>query len=247
MHRQHISRSSSADEINDSSLSRVLIRSAEHTSEHTLPLNIIPSSPLITTTRRTTHTQTTQEIISKSIPSFADTQLLSVYYPSKNPTHVSVNDKCIFVEQQNRQPVRHRETCDPVSSAKFTQTSSPPSRHRSTIIIDTNQPPTKPVEESKYSYEEYIVHLDEKQNRTSSSSSSSVTTVIAQNEDLHASFDDINAQSSLNNQRVSSWPPVPDDILSTNNQDENDEQKRALRVQFAENLVHVIPVSTTTT
>jgi hypothetical protein len=289
MQRQQTSRTSSSDESNDSSLSRVLIHSAEQTTEHTLPLSITPSlsSTLTATTRRTTQTQTIQESQSsfptKSIPSFAETQLLSVYYPSQNPPNPSVNDKCIFVEQQDRQPVRHRSTYDPLSSTKSTQT-LPLSTYGSTLIINTNKPmksdyqqyvkihsgsqnlsnnipddhssPNELIEESRHSYEEYIVHLDTKQNRTSSSSSSSVTTVIAQNEELdsdhtsHLSFEPINTQSSTsststnhekavinNNQRISSWPPIPD-----GNQYENDEEKR---VQFAEQLIRVIPPSIT--
>jgi hypothetical protein len=103
-------------ESSDSSLSRVLIHSAEHSSEHTLPLRIIPSSSLITTTRRTIETQTIQEtsssFTSKSVPSFADTQLLSVYYPSQNPLNSFNDDHCVFYEQQDRQPVRFRSTYD---------------------------------------------------------------------------------------------------------------------------------------
>jgi len=301
MQRQQTSRTSSSDESNDSSLSRVLIHSAEQTTEHTLPLSITPSvsSTLIATTRRTTQTQTIQESQSsfstKSIPSFAETQLLSVYYPSKNPPNPSVNDKCIFVEQQDRQPVRYRSTYDPLSSTKSTQTppsSTPLSTYGSTLIINTNQPmksdyqqyvkihsgsqnlsnnipdehssPNELIEQSRHSYEEYIVNLETKQNRTSSSSSSSVTTVIAQNEELdsdhtsHLSFEPINTQSSTsststnhekqvinNNQRISSWPPMPDGILPIDNQYENDEEKRLSRVQFAEQLIHVIPPSIT--
>jgi hypothetical protein len=290
MQRQQISRTSSSNELNDSSLSRVVIHSGEQTTEHTLPLSITPSpSPLMTTIRRSTHTQTLENIQSslptKSIPSFAETQLLSVYYPSQNPKNPSKDDKCIFIEQQDRQPIRYRTTYDPSSSAKSTQTSLP-STHSSTLIIDENDQYLKihstnqrlstnfnheyslsneRIDQSKYSYEEYNTNLNKNQSRTSSSSSSSsVTTVIAQNEELdsdqtsHLTFDDINTQSSTsstltnqeqpisnNNQRISSWPPVPEEISLISNQHENDEQKRSTRVQFAEQLIHVIPPSTT--
>ena len=222
MQRQQRSRISSSDESTDSSASRVLIQSAQQTSEHTLPISIIPSS--LSSTRRTIDTQTI-EVSSKSTPSFAETQLLSVYYPHQKPTNVSTNDKCVFVEQQDRQPVRYRTAYDPLSS--------------------TNEH----IEESRSSYEEYNVHVEEQKTRTSSSSSSSVTTVIAQNEECdsdntsRSSLDAVNIQSPLtNNQRISSWPPVPDDILPLDNQN----GRRPSRVQFAENLVHVIPISTTT-
>ncbi|CAF4296895.1 unnamed protein product, partial [Rotaria sp. Silwood2] len=260
--------SSSSDKLNDSSSSRVLIHSIEQTIEHTLPLNIIPKSSIITN-QRTTQTQTTQNIQSsypsKSIPSFAETQLLSVYYPSKNSSNLSNNDKCIFFEQQNRQPIRYRTTYEPLSLTKSTQTSPsliPLSTHSSTLIIHGNNPnykqhlkihsgnqnlsndfineyssPKELIEDSNYSYEEYIVNYDEKQNETSSSSSSSVTTVIAKNNELNS--------NTINNQRISSWPPVPDDIIPIDNQHENDEEKRLSRVKFAENLTHIIPLSTT--
>ncbi len=259
MHRQQqMSRSSSSDELS----SRVLIHSAEQTSEHTLPISIIPSSSVTTTTtttRSTTHTQTREEIpltiSSKSVPSFAETQLLSVYYPSLNPKNPSNNDQCIFVEQQDRQPIRYRTTYDPSASSKSTQT-LPLSTQGSTLIIDgksnggqylklhsgsqqlsnnfsddSSSLSNELVEQSRYTYEEFIVNVKEEQTRTSSSSSSSVTTVIAQNEEL-------DSENSLStNQRISSWPPVPDDL--------DNEQKRPSRVQFAEKLVHVIPVSAT--
>jgi hypothetical protein len=268
MQRQQLSRTLSSD---DESISRVLIHSSEQTSEHTLPLNIIPSSTVVKTTRRTIQTQTIQEIQSsvpsKSIPSFAETQLLSVYYPSQNPKTSSNDDKCVFIEQQDRQPIRSRLKYDPSSSTKSTQTSPSStslSTQGSTLIVDGNEeknskydqylkihsgsqhsstnfndeyPSDELIEQSKYSYEEYIVNLNENQTRTpSSSSSSSVTTVIAQNEELNS---EINEEKP---QRISSWPPVPDEILFQN---ENDEQKRPSRVQFSEQLVHVIPASTT--
>jgi hypothetical protein len=200
-------------------------------------------SSSLSTSLRTVDTQTAHEIqspfSSKSIPSFADTQLLSVYYPFQSPTDTPTKDKCIFVDQQDRQPVRYRATYDPSSSTK------------STSSIDKNQHSI-----TNKRTEAYTVRLDDKQTRTSSSSSSSVTTVIAQNgafdsdHTSRSSFDGINIRSStngekppiINNQRVSSWPPVPDDILPTNNQNE----KRPSHVQFAEQLVHVIPISTTT-
>ncbi|UJR21513.1 hypothetical protein I4U23_024599 [Adineta vaga] len=282
--QQQTFRTSSSDE----SLSRVLIRSSEQTSEHTLPLSITPSSPLLSTTiRRTSQTQTNQESQpTKPVPSFAETQLLSVYYPSLDPKNPSTNDKCIFVEQQDRQPVRYRGAYDPLLSSRSTQTSPSLSTYGSTLIIDRNQNanvkydqhvkihsgsqnlsntigdqhalPNELLEESKYSYEEYVVQVDKEHNRTSSSSSSSVTTVIAQDGEIDSdrtsnlSFDVRNNQSLLTstpikqeNQRVSSWPPVPDDVIILDVQYENDEEKRASRVQFSEQLVHVIPPSTT--
>ncbi|CAF1041328.1 unnamed protein product [Adineta ricciae] len=270
----------------DDSLSRVFIHSAEQTSEHTLPLSITPSTP--TTVRRTSETQTAEKNSTpKSVPSFAETQLLSVYYPSLDPKNPSTNDKCIFVEQQDRQPIRYRAAYDPLSSSRSTQTSPSLSTYGSTLIIDRNQStdvkydqhvkihsgsqnlpdtihdrnalPSELLEESKYSYEEYIVHVERERNRTPSSSSSSVTTVIAQNGEVDSdrtsnlSFEVRNNPTLVTstpikqeNQRVSSWPPVPDDIMSLDVQYENDEAKRSGRVQFAEQLIHVIPPSTTT-
>jgi hypothetical protein len=257
MHRQQISRSSSSDELS----SRVLIHSAEQTTEHTLPISIIPSSSVTTTTstRSTTYTQTREGIPiavpPKSIPSFAETQLLSVYYPSQNPKNPSTNDKCIFVEQQDRQPIRYRTAYDRSAPSKSTQT-LPLSTQGSTLIVDgnsgheqylklhsgtqhlsnhfpddSNSLSNELIEQSRYTYEEFIVNVQENPTRTSSSSSSSVTTVIAQNEEL-------DSENNLStNQRISGWPPVPDDL--------DNEQKRPSRVQFAEKLVHVIPVSTT--
>ncbi|CAF3856783.1 unnamed protein product [Adineta steineri] len=267
MQRQQISQVLSSDE----SSSRVLIHSAKKTSEHTLPLSITPSP--MANTRRTICTQTVQEIqpssSTKPIPSFAETQLLSVYYPSLDPKNPSTDDKCIFVEQQERQPVRYRATYDPLFSSQSTQT-LPLSTYGSTLIIDKNQItksnyekhlninderslPNESIEKSKYIYEEYTVQLNEKQNRTSSSSSSSVTTVIAQNEDLDSDYtsnlssDAMNTQSSITsipinheNKRISSWPPVPDDISPLNNQYE---QKPSLHVQFSEQLINIIPPS----
>ncbi|CAF4742422.1 unnamed protein product, partial [Rotaria magnacalcarata] len=79
-------------------------------------------------------------------------------------------------------------------------------------------------ETSHYSYEEYILDVDDKQNRavSTSSSDSSATTVIAQNSELNSS----NREKSVvvNNQRVSSWPPVPDDVVPVDVQYENDEK-----------------------
>jgi hypothetical protein len=192
----------------------------------------------MTTTQSTIATQTTQENLinqsfhSKSIPSFAETQLLSVYYLNRNiinqPVGSTNQDSCIFVEQQERQPIRFRATYDPSASTKSTQTSPPLSltqlsTHGSTLIVDANQQaldpnkrlyeqrlkinsgsqrlannpslidqtdelisPSELVEETRYSYEEYIIHVDDnqEQNKPISSSTptstSSVATIIAQ-------------------------------------------------------------------
>ncbi|CAF3645863.1 unnamed protein product [Rotaria sordida] len=268
MQRTQISRTSSSDKLNDSSSSRNLIHNIDQTNEHKLPLNIKPI------THRTIHTQTTQDIKSsfpsKSIPSFAETQLISVYYPSQNPTNLLNNDKCIFIEQQYRQPIHCHRKYDPLSLTKSTQTSpllTPLSTHSSTLIIygnekfdpnykqrfkiysgnqnlsnDFNNEYTSSnelIEDSNYTYEEYILNLDEKQSQTTStSSSSSVTTVIARNNEF-------NTLSTNNNQRISSWPSVPDDIIPIDNQYENNEQKRLSHIQCSENLIHQIPTSTT--
>ncbi|CAF1019562.1 unnamed protein product [Rotaria sordida] len=268
MQRTQISRTSSSDKLNDSSSSRNLIHNIDQTNEHKLPLNIK------SITHRTIHTQTTQDIKSsfpsKSIPSFAETQLISVYYPSQNPTNLLNNDKCIFIEQQYRQPIHCHRKYDPLSLTKSTQTSpllTPLSTHSSTLIIygnekfdpnykqrfkiysgnqnlsnDFNNEYTSSnelIEDSNYTYEEYILNLDEKQSQTTStSSSSSVTTVIARNNEF-------NTLSTNNNQRISSWPSVPDDIIPIDNQYENNEQKRLSHIQCSENLIHQIPTSTT--
>jgi hypothetical protein len=365
--------SSSADS-SDSSLSRIVIQSSQQTTEHTLPLSIVPSSStsLMTTAQRTTDTQTIQDypiaqsFNSKSIPSFAETQLLSVYYLNRNISNQPVGranqDSCIFIEQQERQPIRFRATYDPLAFTKSTQTSPPASlkqlsTHGSTLIIDANQQPigtnnrlyeqrlkihsgsqrlannsslnsetdellspSELVEESRYSYEEYIIHVDNNQEQqqqqqillqkqTSSSSptsTSSVTTIIAQpssppppppplpsrtmsqfeevdsDRTSRLSGDEINTHSSASSMsgsftnqdwptatnnstivntrqrianettRVSSWPPAPYDIPPAESNfetsfvlDESDEQRRPSRVQFAEQLVHVIPPSAT--
>ena len=371
---------SSSGDSSDSSLSRVIIQSSQQTTEHTLPLSIVPSSStsLLTTTQSTTATQTIQDNLiaqsfhSKSIPSFAETQLLSVYYLNRNITNQSTGsadkDTCVFIEQQDRKPIRFRATYDPSASVKSTQTSPPLalkqlSTHGSTLIVEPNQQSLETnnqlyqqrvkihsgsqrlannpsllsetdenlssselIEESRYSYEEYIIHVDNNNNNnnqeqkkpTSSSSptsTSSITTIIAQPispppppvpsirskrmlqpEELDSdrtsrlSGDDINTHStassmsgSFTNQdwqaatnissisvndsttvntrqntmtnettRVSSWPPVPYDIPPGDSQfetsfvlDESDEQRRPSRVQFAEQLVRVIPASAT--
>ncbi|CAM4852120.1 unnamed protein product, partial [Rotaria magnacalcarata] len=84
----------------------------------------------------------------------------------------------IFVEQQERQPVRYRATYDPLFSSQSTQT-LPLSTYGSTLIIDKNQItksnyekhlninderslPNESIEKSKYIYEEYTVQLNEK-------------------------------------------------------------------------------------
>ncbi|CAF1361648.1 unnamed protein product [Adineta steineri] len=375
--------SASADS-NDSSLSRIFLQNPNQRSEYTLPLNVAPS--LMTTAQSTIATQTaqgnliTQSFHSKSIPTFAETQLLSIYYLNRNLINQSsgnINqDSSVFVEQQDRQPIRFRAAYDPSGSTKSTQTSPPLalnqlSTHGSTLVIGANQQstgtnnplyeqrlkihsgsqrlannpsllsdtdellsPSELIEESRYSYEEYIIHVDnnQEQNKQISSSSptstSSANTIIAQPpspplplpppppppppityrissetmlqpEDFDSdrtsrlSADDINTHStvssmsgSFTNQdwaatnntssrlyndapivnprqtlttstteettRVSSWPPVPIDIQSGDNPletsfilDDSDDQPRIPRVQFAEQLVHVIPVSAT--
>lgn len=366
----------------DSSLSRVPIQNSQPITEPTLPLDNVPSSStsLMTTPQFTNTTQTTQgNLIAQSLPSkssrsFADTQLLSIYYLNRNITNQPVGqtnqDSCIFVEQQERQPIRFSATYDPSASVKSTQTSPPLSlrqlsTHGSTLIVDGNQQtldsnnrlyeqrlkihsgsqrlannpssldqtdelvsPSELVEESRFSYEEYIIHVDnnQEQNKQTSSSSqtstSSVTTIIAQPssptqlpvqpptpvirnskkmlhpEELDSdrtsriSADDINTHSSASSMsgsftnqdwpmstntyivpnydssivntrqmtttnsgettRISSWPPAPFDIPPGDTQfetsfvlDESDEQRRPSRVQFAEQLVRVIPPSAT--
>jgi hypothetical protein len=360
----------SSGDSSDSSLSREIIQSSHPTTPRALPLSVIPS--LMTTAQSTIATQTvqnnliTQSFHSKSIPSFAETQLLSIYYLNRNITNQlsgsKSQDHCVFVEQQERQPIRFRATYDPSASAKSTQTSPPLSlkelsTHGSTLVVGSNQQtegtnnplyeqrlkihsgsqrlannpslisetdelvsPSELIEETRYSYEEYIIHVgdNQEQNKQASSSSttstSSVTTIIAQSpppppprivsfktmpqpEEIDSdrtsrlSGDEINTHSttssmsgSFTNQdwttaantsskpssdlpivntrqttpatqettRVSSWPPVPYDMPSADTQfetsfilEDNEEQKRPSRVQFAEQLVHVIPASAT--
>ena len=372
----------------DSLLSRVNNQNPpQFTTEQTLPLS---STSLMTSAQTTISTQTTQDkptaqtLQSKSLPTFAETQLLSVYYLNRNlvdQSSESTNqDNCVFVEQQERQPIRFRATYDPSALTRSTQTSPPValrqlSTHGSTLVVDANErlldstnqlyeqrlrihsgsqrlannsnfieqsdellSPSELVEESRYSYEEYIIHVDnnqEQKKQTSSSSptsTSSVTTIIAQPssppplplpapppppplqpssivnskkmqqpEELDSdrtsrlSGDEINTHSSTSSMsgsftnqdwqtamstngapfvnirqttnnnnnnnntsttnettRVSSWPPVPYDIAPVDTQfetsfilDESDEQRRPTRVQFAEQLVRVIPASAT--
>ncbi|CAF0824791.1 unnamed protein product [Rotaria sp. Silwood1] len=238
--REHLN--SSSGDSSDSSLSHIKIQSSQQTSEYQLPFSNISSSStsLMTTAQSTIATQTnTQENFlnqsyhSKSIPSFAETQLLSIYYLNRNITNQPIGstnrDSCIFIEQQERQPIRFRATYDRLATTKSTQTSpllslKQLSTHGSTLIVDSNQqtigtnnhlyeqrlkihsgsqhlsnnsslitetdvPPQSPselVEESRYSYEEYIIHVDNNQEQkklTSSSSptsTSSITTIIAQ-------------------------------------------------------------------
>lgn len=265
-----ISRTSSSEQLNQSSSSRIV----DETSEHTLQVNNM-SSPSTTKKRSDTSTQTMQNvplISSKSVPSFADTQVLSVYYPTQAQIQPSSSDKCISFEQQDRQPVHYRLSYDPLSLTKSTQT-SPPSTplttHSSTLIINggdkrnlnyaqrvkihsgtqnisdeiLNQTslPNELVEESNYSYEEYIVNIGETQNRevsSRSSSASSVTTVIAQNNQQALNKTDSSMNQSST--RISSWPPAPTD--ETLIQYEDDEQKRL----SSERSTRVIPIITTT-
>ncbi|CAF5054930.1 unnamed protein product, partial [Rotaria socialis] len=94
--------------------------------------------------------------------------------------------------------------------------------------------PNELLEESQYSYEEYILDVDDKQNRAASASSSdsSATTVITQNNELNSS----NREKSvvINNQRISSWPPVPDDVVAIDVQYENDEKIRLSQSQVSD-------------
>ena len=256
------------------SSSRVAIRSAENTTEHTLPIRIRPLSNPITNPRRSIETQTatvnSASSTSKSVPSFADTQLLSVYYLNPNTVDLPASDRCVFVEQQERQPIRARASYDPLSSTKSTQTSltfTPLSTQGSTFLLDPHQQTSsthnqhyrihsgsqlissdEPMPDSDYSYEEYTIDVHTQRPSTpstSSLSSSSITTVIAQNEDRT-----VNHQSQPNG-RVSSWPPIPDEILrrdespSSSISKESNSQSRPSRVQFAEQLIRVIPASAT--
>ncbi|CAF1247307.1 unnamed protein product [Adineta ricciae] len=372
----------------DSSASPHVTSDSRETGGNTLPPRIVSSASitLMNPDQSTTATQTTQEnptnlsFQSKSVPSFAETQLLSIYYPNRtNPEQSTVNtnqDNRVFVEQQDRQPIRFRATYDPSASVKFTQTSHPVSlsqlsTHGSTLVVGNNQqttnsenlvyeqrlkihsgsqrlannpsslvdtdellPPNELVEESRYSYEEYIIHVDNNQEQakqissSSPTSTSSATTIIAQSspsqqpvlppsappqvlprpktsqtmlhpDDLDSdrtsrlSGDEINTHStvssmsgSFTNQdwaattntpsrsgheaplvnprqsitthtteettRISSWPPVPYDIQTGDGHletsfilDDSDDQRRPSRVQFAEELVRVIPPSAT--
>jgi hypothetical protein len=234
---------SSSDDSIDSAVSRGLTNNRPQHFESTLPLKNVPlsSTSLMTNSRRHIDTQTNQDNTisqayqSKSIPSFADTQLLSIYYLNRNkPNPAAAQDTCVFVEQQERQPRRFRATYDSSASNKFTQTSPPISiqhlsTHGSTIVVDANQQlnssntnnqlyeqrlkihsgsqrlahsssltsdnnneiqsPSELVEESRYSYEEYIIHVGDnnqeqsipKQTSLSSpTTTSSATTIIAQ-------------------------------------------------------------------
>ena len=251
MQRQQITRSSSSDELS----SRVVIHGSDKNNERILPIDIIPSSSVTkttTTTRSTIYKKTIEGVsASKSVPSFAETQLLSVYYPSQDPKNPSPKDPRIFVDQQDREPTRFRAAYNPSTPSKSTQT-APLSTHGSTLIVDGKSDsgqylkihsgtqhlsddlpslPNELIEQSRYSYEEYYVNVKKDPPRTSSSSSSSVTTVIAQN-------DGRDSESSLTtNPRTSSWPPAPESLEQG--------EPRPSRVQFAENLVRVIPLSVT--
>jgi len=161
--------------------SRLFTRTTDQTREYALPPQILP----ITITHRSIETQTFLES-NKSVPSFAETQLLSVYYPEKNPSTSSNTDTCIFLEQQDRHPIRFRTSYDPLALEKSTQTA-----------------------------------MDDS---ASTSSNSSVNTVIAR-------------EDRLLGERTSSWPPVPDEALI--------EVKRPSRVQFADQLINIIPPSQT--
>lgn len=371
---------SSSSDSSDSSPSRITNQSVQKGCENRLTVkhNSKSSNLLLTDSRINNSTQTViqenlrnQSFHSKSVPSFAETQLLSIYYLNHNITNQPIGstkyrDSCVFIEQQERKPVRYSATYDPSASTKSTQTSplsllalKQLSTHGSTLVVSSNQEPvgknnrlyeqrlkihsgsqrlannpslisetdislspSELVEESRYSYEEYIIHVDDNQepkklvSLSSPASTSSVTTIIAQQpsplskpplpkqetvqKKMHQpeefdsdrtsrlSGDDVNTHSStssmsgsftnqdwptatnpysslsmnnppivhtrqtINNEttRISSWPPIPDDAVPMDTQfetsfvlDESDEQRRPSRVQFAEQLVHVIPPS----
>lgn len=364
---------SSSDDSNDPTFPRLLTDHSRPISEPSLSSNLLMNTGGRTTdTHSTQDTPSAQSFQSKSVPSFAETQLLSIYYLNRNITNQATNqDTCVFIEQQERQPVRFRATYDPSAATRSTQTSPPISirqlsTHGSTLIVDNNPQfatnnnrlyeqrlkihsgsqrlannpslnsdndellsPSEQVEESRYSYEEYIIHVDNNQTQalqkqassSSPTSTSSVTTIIAQPsspspslpsppppppppatvslplrtmlqpEELDSdrtsrlSGDDVNTHSSASSMsgsftnqdwpttatnppsipthrstivntastpRVSSWPPVPYDLPAADTQfetsfvlDESDEQRRPSRVQFAEQLVRVIPPSAT--
>ncbi|CAF1354267.1 unnamed protein product [Rotaria magnacalcarata] len=368
---------SSSGDLGDSSLSRATVLSSHQSSEYQSPSHIIPSSStsLMTTSQSTLQAQTinqenflTQPYHSKTVPSFAETQLLSIYYLNRNITNQPIGganrDSCIFIEQQERKPVRYSASYDPSASTRSTQTSpllalKQLSTYGSTLIVDSSQQSigtnsrlyeqrlkihsgsqrlannlalisetdiplstSELVEESRYSYEEYLIHVDDNQEQkklissSTPTSTSSVTTIIAQQSPLQPSLspsklagkkmfhpeefdsdrtsrlsgDDINTHSSassmsgsftnhdwpttgannssnpsnnypivntrqtISNQttRISSWPPAPNDEPPVDTPfetsfilDESDEQRRPSRVQFAEQLVRVIPPSAT--
>ncbi|CAF5043256.1 unnamed protein product, partial [Rotaria socialis] len=88
----------------------------------------------MTTSQPTLQAQTTtqenflsQPYHSKTVPSFAETQLLSIYYLNRNITNQPIGganrDSCIFIEQQERKPVRYSASYDPSASTRSTQTS----------------------------------------------------------------------------------------------------------------------------
>ncbi|CAM4904828.1 unnamed protein product [Rotaria socialis] len=368
---------SSSGDLSDSSSVRATVPSSHQPSEYQSPLHIIPSSSttLMTTSQPTLQAQTTtqenflsQPYHSKTVPSFAETQLLSIYYLNRNITNQPIGganrDSCIFIEQQERKPVRYSASYDPSASTRSTQTSpllalKQLSTYGSTLIVDSSQQSigtnnrlyeqrlkihsgsqrlannlalisetdipsssSELVEESRYSYEEYLIHVDDNQEQkklissSTPTSASSVTTIIAQQSPqqstlspskltekkmLHPeefdsdrtsrlSGDDINTHSStssmsgsftnhdwptagVNNSsnpsnnypivntrqtianqttRISSWPPAPNEEPPVDTPfetsfilDESDEQRRPSRVQFAEQLVRVIPPSAT--
>ena len=159
-------------------------------------------------------TQTMETYSRKSNLSFAETQLLSVYYPSLDSKVPSKDDKCVFIERQDRSPNHSHRT----SHTKSTQT-TPLTSHGSTLLIDGGSPSSSYIklhsgtqrlpdnyssltndsfEQTRYSYEEYLVPVQDR----------------------------------------SSWPPVPDEVIQPEL-----ENTRPSRVQFAENLVEVIPIS----
>jgi hypothetical protein len=214
-------------EFNKSITSRVFIRSATNTSEHTLPLHILPSASCLATIYQNQETQTTLEgsshlTPSKSCPSFAETQLLAVYYPDRNASTTSTTDHCLFVEQQDRQPRRFRASYDHHSSTKSTQTPLTLTENDSFITIDTDCSMSSADEQQLLSAfkTQSILTNRARTNSQSSSSSSSVTTVIAQDVRPVTTRVNTNAVTRAeqshqlqSSERVSSWPPVPDEII----------------------------------
>jgi len=111
--RQQEQLNSSSGDSSDSLLSRIIVQNSQQATEHTLPLSTVSlsSTSLMTTPQSTIATQTTQDnnliaqsVHSKSIPSFAETQLLSIYYLNRNiinqPVGSTNQDSCVFIEQQ---------------------------------------------------------------------------------------------------------------------------------------------------
>lgn len=381
--RVHEELVSSDDDSQDSSVTRVYVPNSSEIYQTTLPTHpdLLPTSTtlMINPTPRiesqaiqeNTLTQSLQSRVNRS---FAETQLLSVYYLNQNINNLSdQQNNLALVEQQQRRPIKSRASRNPSTSNDLVQVSPSVfprqlSTRGSAIVIDANQQssttndriyeqrlkihsgsqrlahnqskasdneeslsPSELIEESRYSYEEYVINVDNKDGKNSTqpltspspTSTSSATTILTQPspptlveilprqtppsmpppqpppvstrkmlqvEELDSdrtsrlSVEDINTQSStssmsgsFNNQdwqtginpsslsrnqttiihsepttRVSSWPPAPYDLQPVDTQfetsivlDDSDEQRRPSRVQFAEQLVHIIPPSAT--